>query len=356
MITEPEKALSSDSDVFVVQENAVFSIDKGNKIYLDSGAGKSVVNKLNLLTNITPVQQKINNYGNSVSEKNYIVNTEVKDWHTTLGHPSDSYLKHLFNKGKIKGECQQTKDCQIFLKAKIQNLPHNRALPSSTTAFHRLHTNTLEVTPATAQGIKYVLVIMDDYSRYNCIYMMTRKSQAQGNIMAFVNEIYNKGISLERGPANSPQTNGVAEIFNQTLLTKIRCLLAQSRIPICMWNEAAIHSSLLLNLLPHKAIRMNSPYDVLSRNNMTLEEPIKLEKLMPFGLKTTVHVRKSLSKLALRGETLRALTFEKSSDSMRFYDENSDNVQVTCDFSSPSIPVDRTMRQDVVSLPLPVIK
>ncbi|MBW0589444.1 hypothetical protein O181_129159, partial [Austropuccinia psidii MF-1] len=66
MITEPEKALSSDSDVFVVQENAVFSIDEGNKIYLDSGAGKSVVNKLNLLTNITPVQQKINNYGNSV--------------------------------------------------------------------------------------------------------------------------------------------------------------------------------------------------------------------------------------------------------------------------------------------------
>ncbi|MBW0566128.1 hypothetical protein O181_105843 [Austropuccinia psidii MF-1] len=93
-----------------------------------------------------------------------------------------------------------------------------------------------------------------------------------------------------------------------------------------MWNEAEIHSSLLFNLLPHKAIRINSPYDVLSRNNMTLEEPIKLERLMPFGLKTTVHVRKSLSKLALRGETLRALTFEKNSNSMRLYDENSDNV------------------------------
>ncbi|MBW0509436.1 hypothetical protein O181_049151 [Austropuccinia psidii MF-1] len=67
MITEPEKALSSGSDVFVIQEDTIFSIDEGNKIYLDSGAGKSVVNRLDILTNITPVQQKINTYGNSVA-------------------------------------------------------------------------------------------------------------------------------------------------------------------------------------------------------------------------------------------------------------------------------------------------
>ncbi|MBW0509437.1 hypothetical protein O181_049152 [Austropuccinia psidii MF-1] len=250
-----------------------------------------------------------------------MTNTEVKDWHTILGHPSDSYLKHLFKEGKIKGELKPSKDCQICQKAKIQNRPHNRALPSSPTAFHRLHMDTLEITPATEQGIKYVLVIVDDYSRYNCVYLMTKK-------------VRHKGISLERGPADSPQTNGVAERFNQTLLTKICCLLAQSKIPIRLWNEAANHSFLLLNLLPHKEIGMNSPYEVLYLKNMILEAPIKLERLMPFGLKTTIHVRKTLSKLALRGETLRALTFE----------------------NFPTIPVGRNLRQDVFSLPLPVVK
>ncbi|MBW0493580.1 hypothetical protein O181_033295 [Austropuccinia psidii MF-1] len=379
MITELEKALSSDLDVFVIQEDSIFSIDKGNKIYLDSGAGKSVVNRLNLLTSVTPVQQKINTYGNSVSimhqgtltfesitihpvyfapngpdnvfllkkgnsilasfrrqgnlfarkiqsEKNYMTNTEVKDWHTILGHPSDSYLKHLFKEGKIKCKLRPSKDCQICHKAKIQNCLHNRALPSSSTAFHHLHTDTLEITPATEQGIKYGLAIVDNYSRYNCVYLITNKGQAQGNIMAFVNEIFNKGISLEQGPADSTQTNGVAERFIQTILTKICCLLAQSKIPISMWNEAANHSSLILDLLPHKAIGMNSPYEVLSLNNMILEAQRRLERLIPFGLKTTVHVKKTSSMRALRGETLRALTFEKHSDSMRFYDENSNNV------------------------------
>ncbi|MBW0470027.1 hypothetical protein O181_009742 [Austropuccinia psidii MF-1] len=457
MIIEPEnKTLSSDSDVFVVQDSPVFSIDDGNKIYLDSGAGKSVVNRLNLLTNVTPVQQKINTYGNSVaithqgtlkfksmtihpiyfapngpvnllsvsqlldhgikpvikdnlfllkwgnsilasfkqegnlfaskiqSDRNYFTNTEVKDWHMILGHPRNSYLKQLFKDGKIKGQFTPAKDCQICQKAKIQNFPHNRALPSSKVAFHRLHVDTLEITPAIEQGVKYVLVIVDDYSQYNQIYLMTNKSQAQGNIMAFVHEVFNKvntrlaflhtdrggefdstlfrqflfdkGISLERGPADSPQTNGIAERFNKTLLTKIRCLLAQSKIPVCMWNEAASHGSLLLNLLPHKAIGMNSPYEVLSRNNMILEAPMGMEKLIPFGFKTIVHVRNVSSKLALRAETLKALTFEKHSDSMRFYDESANKVQITRDFSFPNILVDRTLRQEVVSFPLPVIK
>ncbi|MBW0471654.1 hypothetical protein O181_011369 [Austropuccinia psidii MF-1] len=121
-----------------------------------------------------------------------MTNTEVKDSHTILGHPSDSYLKHLFKEGKIKGKLKPSKGCQIYQKAKIQNRPQNRALPSSTTAFHCLNMDTLEITPDTQQDIKYVLVIVDDYSRYNCIYLMTSKIQVQGNIMAFVNEMFNK--------------------------------------------------------------------------------------------------------------------------------------------------------------------
>ncbi|MBW0534763.1 hypothetical protein O181_074478 [Austropuccinia psidii MF-1] len=393
MITEPEnKTLSSDSNVFIVQDSTIFSINNSNKIYLDSGAGKSVVNRLDLLANMTPVQQKINRYGNLVaimhqgtltfksmtihpvylapngpvnllsvlqlldhgikpvikdnlfllkrsnsilvsfkqegnifaskiqSDRTYFTNTEIKDWHTILGHPSDSYLKQLFKDGKIKGQFKPAKDCQICQKAKIQNCPHKKALPSSTAGFHHLHVDTLEITPATAQGVKYVLVIVADYSRYNRIYLMTPKNQAQGNIMEFMHEIFNKvntrpaflhtdrggefdstlfqqflfdkGISLEQGPANSPQTSDIAERFNQTLLTKIFCLLSQSQILICMWNEASCHSSLLLSLLPHKAIGMNSPYEVLSWNNMILEAPIGLEKLIPFGYKTIVHVQK----------------------------------------------------------------
>ncbi|MBW0550561.1 hypothetical protein O181_090276 [Austropuccinia psidii MF-1] len=157
----------------IIKDN-VFLLKKGNSI-------------------LASFKQEENLFASKIqSEKNYMTNTEVKDWHKILGHPSDSYLKHLFKEGKIKGEFGPSKDFQIFQKAKIQNHPHNRALPSLTTAFHCLHTDTLEITPATEQGIKYVLIIVENYIRYNCVYIMTNQIQAQGNIMAFLNEIYNK--------------------------------------------------------------------------------------------------------------------------------------------------------------------
>ncbi|MBW0549977.1 hypothetical protein O181_089692, partial [Austropuccinia psidii MF-1] len=141
------------------------------------------------------------------------------------------------------------------------------------------------------------------------------------------------------GPPVSPQTNGIAERFNQTLLTKIRCLLAQSKIPAQLWNEAAKHGSLLLNLLPHKAINMESPLKVLQRTNATIESEMELNKLIPFGIKTTVHVRKNDSKLDPRGETLKALTYKEYLDGMRFYNDQT-----------------KRLRQDIITLPIPVVK
>ena len=37
----------------------------------------------------------------------------------------------------------------------------------------------------------------------------------------FKSKLVKLGITIEVGPANSPQTNGLAERFNQTLLVKI---------------------------------------------------------------------------------------------------------------------------------------
>ncbi|MBW0535125.1 hypothetical protein O181_074840 [Austropuccinia psidii MF-1] len=192
---------------------------------------------------------------------------------------------------QIKGNILLSKDLEVFQMAKIKNQPHTRALPSSTLAFHWLHVDTLENSPVTEQGINYVLVIINDYISYNHIYLMSQKNQAQTNLMSYINKIYNKEIVLERGPPESPQTNGVAERFTQTLLSNIQCLLAQSRIPIQMWTEASKYSSLLLNLLPHKAINMNSPQQLLKKTKMDIEKNINLNSLIPFVMKTTVHVK-----------------------------------------------------------------
>ncbi|MBW0540828.1 hypothetical protein O181_080543 [Austropuccinia psidii MF-1] len=126
-------------------------------------------------------------------------------------------------------------------------------LPRSSSPFFKIHMDTLQFNPPTCKGHKYVLVLIDDLSHFNRTYVMKEKGEAVECINSYLMEIKNKlgitpaflhtdrggefnshsflsylntqGISLERGPPESPQTNGVAERFNQMLLSKVRCFL-----------------------------------------------------------------------------------------------------------------------------------
>ncbi|MBW0461712.1 hypothetical protein O181_001427 [Austropuccinia psidii MF-1] len=273
--------ISSDSNAFIVQEEAIYSADDGNKIYLDSGAGIKIIpvyyapsGPVNLLSvsqlldhGIQPVikndcfllkkEQTIvaafkregNLFVSKIEvNKTFFTSNNDRDWHAILGHPSNRYLKHLMTTNQIKGKILLSRNCES-----------------------------------------------GDFT-----------SHRSGD----------QGIVLEWGLPESPQTNGVAEHSNENLCSKIQCLLAQSRIPIQMWTEDAKHSSLLLNLLPHRAINMKSPQKLLEKTKINIEKGINLNSLIPFGMKTTVHLKNSKSKLDPRGETLKALTYESYSDDL----------------------------------------
>ncbi|MBW0473326.1 hypothetical protein O181_013041 [Austropuccinia psidii MF-1] len=61
---EPSADLEqSDSDAYVIEDEVLMSGSEiSNKIYLDSGAGQSVVHNLRSLTNILKVQKQVNTY------------------------------------------------------------------------------------------------------------------------------------------------------------------------------------------------------------------------------------------------------------------------------------------------------
>lgn len=68
------------------------------------------------------------------------------------------------------------------------------------------------------------------------------------------------------------ETNGLAKRFNQTILTKMQCALAQSMVPINYWDEAARYSSMLINILPSSALLWKSPVHVHSPHQSKLGE------------------------------------------------------------------------------------
>ncbi|MBW0563613.1 hypothetical protein O181_103328 [Austropuccinia psidii MF-1] len=290
----------------------------------------------------------------------YSLPTSNLDWHLVLGHPSDSYIRFLLKERKIKGKFTLSSDCPVCQQAKIKNRPHLQTLPCANAPFSKIHMDTLQINPPTRKGNKYVLVLIDDYSRFNRIYLMSEKGQAEGHIKSFLMEIKNKlditpaylhtdrggefssklfidfltshGISLERGPPESPQTNGVAEQFNQTILSKIQCLLGQSNIPVSYWDEAANHASLLLNLLPHKHLMMKTPAGLLASKHCLIEPEVNLDRLIPFGIKVTTRIPNPVSKIEPRGEILRALTLEKYSEGMRLLNLETGKIKVSRDY------------------------
>ncbi|MBW0472360.1 hypothetical protein O181_012075 [Austropuccinia psidii MF-1] len=208
---------------------------------------------------------------------------------------------------------------------------------------------------------------------------MTEKKQAEGLIMSFLNELKNKlaitpgyihtdrggefdfnlfrqqllaqGISLEQGPPHSPQTNGVAERFNQTLLTKIRCLLGQSNIPISYWDEATRHASLLLNLLPHRYLQMNSPNDLLLERTSTIQLVYNIKQLVPFVVKVVIKDENPVSKVSSIGHSMKALKFEPYYNALRVLDTNTGKVKISCDYVQLRSVTSVIMRKDHGSLP-----
>ncbi|MBW0522888.1 hypothetical protein O181_062603 [Austropuccinia psidii MF-1] len=118
------------------------------------------------------------------------------------------------------------------------------------------------------------------------------------------------GMVFEQGPANSPQTNGIAERFNQTLLTKC-CLNWKSPVSVLLYLKSNI-------------------------------EPVRsLNSLIPFGLKAFVH-RQSEPKVLPPSKPLLYLGPEDYSDASQFLDPQMGKVINNISSTTPTIPDDRS--------------
>ncbi|KAJ9557314.1 hypothetical protein OSB04_011928 [Centaurea solstitialis] len=108
-------------------------------------------------------------------------------------------------------------------------------------------------------GKKYVLVMVDDYSRYTWVKFLRSKDEAPEIIISVLKEVQvnlqsqaqkirsdhgtefkNKvlGIKHTFAAVRTPQQNGVVERRNRTLVEAARTMLAYSKLPMFLWAEA----------------------------------------------------------------------------------------------------------------------
>nr|GEW54297.1 retrovirus-related Pol polyprotein from transposon TNT 1-94 [Tanacetum cinerariifolium] len=199
---------------------------------------------------------------------------------------------------------------QIFSKKKPQKPKYEDTNQEKLYLLHMDLCGPMRV--ASVNGKKYILVIVDDYSRFKWVKCLRSKDEAPDFIIKFLKmiqvrlktpvrrirtdngtefvnqtlrEYYEKvDISHETSVARSPQQNGVVERRNHTLIEADRTMLIYANASLFLWAEADPHfmnpSTISLGLVPNPP--PSTPFLPPSRTDWDLLfEPLFDELLNP---------------------------------------------------------------------------
>nr|GEZ91153.1 hypothetical protein [Tanacetum cinerariifolium] len=111
-------------------------------------------------------------------------------------------------------------------------------------------------------GKKYILVIMDDYSRFTWVKFLRSKDENPDFIIKVLKMIQ-VGISRETSVARSPQQNGVVERRNHTLIEAARTMLIYAQALLFLWAEVVATACFTQNRSIIRLRHGNTPYELL---------------------------------------------------------------------------------------------
>ncbi|GJT03314.1 retrovirus-related pol polyprotein from transposon TNT 1-94 [Tanacetum coccineum] len=193
-------------------------------------------------------------------------------WHRRLNHLNFGTINDLARKDLVRGlpRLKFEKDhlcsaCQLGKSKKYTHKPK-----SENTIMEVLHTLHMDLCgPMRVQSIngkKYILVIVDDYSRFTWVKFLRSKDETPefvikflkqiqvglnktvryirtDNGIEFVNQVLTElyesvGIFHQKSVLRTPQHNGVVERRNRTLVEAARTMLIFSKAPMFLWAEA----------------------------------------------------------------------------------------------------------------------
>jgi transposase InsO family protein len=199
------------------------------------------------------------------------------------------------------------------------------------------------ITPISHSGKRYLLVLVDDFSRKTWIYFLADKSEtfetfkifkrfaekeAKTAICGFrtdrggefTSNEFNKfcqdnGIRRQLTAAYTPQQNGVAKRRNRTIMNMVRCLLSEKEMPKSLWPEVARWTAHVLNRSYTKAVK-----DMVPEERWTGVKP-DVEYFRVFGSIAHVHVpEQKRTKLDNRSHKCILLGVSDESKAYRLYD------------------------------------
>nr|GFA55366.1 retrovirus-related Pol polyprotein from transposon TNT 1-94 [Tanacetum cinerariifolium] len=193
--------------------------------------------------------------------------------------------KFKYHKEHLCPSCEQGKNKRASHPPK--------PVPNSRQRLHLLHMDLCgPIRIASINEKRYILVIVDDYSRYTWIHFLRSKDEAPAVIITFLKRITvllqspviiiridndtefknqvlkvyfdSVGISHQMSSVRTPQQNGGVERRNQTLVEAARTMLIFSRAPLFLWAEATATACFTQNRsIIHRRFN-KTPYELIN--------------------------------------------------------------------------------------------
>ncbi|GJU90339.1 retrovirus-related pol polyprotein from transposon TNT 1-94, partial [Tanacetum coccineum] len=193
-------------------------------------------------------------------------------WHRRLNHLNFGTINDLARKDLVRGlpRLKFEKDhlcsaCQLGKSKKHTHKPKTEN--TNLEVLNTLHMDLCgPMRVQTINGKKYILVIVDDYSRFTWVKFLRSKDETSAVVIKFLTQIqvglnktvrfirtdngtefvnktlydhYDKvGIFHQKTVPRTPQQNGVVERRNRTLVEAARTMLIFSKAPMFLWAEA----------------------------------------------------------------------------------------------------------------------
>nr|GEW88319.1 hypothetical protein [Tanacetum cinerariifolium] len=162
--------------------------------------------------------------------------TQAWLWHRKLSHLNFNYINLLSKKDIVIGlpKLKYVKDqlcssCELS-KAKRSSFK-SKDVPSSKGRLNLLHMDLCgPMRVASINRKKYILVIVDDYSRYTWTLFLCSKDETLEVLKDFL-------TMIQRNLQSPMITNGIVKRQNRTLVEATRTMLSASKLPLFFWAE-----------------------------------------------------------------------------------------------------------------------
>ncbi|KAF3773206.1 Retrovirus-related Pol polyprotein from transposon TNT 1-94 [Nymphaea thermarum] len=240
------------------------------------------------------------------SFNNDVPRDTFKLWHERLGHANDSLLNRMNSSKYIASDFMPKEHfCSVCALAKMHRLPFDSTELKTSSPLELLHADVWGSSPCMSrEGYKYYLIIVDDFSRFTWIFMLTKKSETfscfqnfhkiiekqlehkikvfhsdcGGEFMSTEFSMYlaSHGIQRRLSCPYTPQQNGIAERKHRHIVEMGLTMLINACMPAYFWTDAFRMAVYIINRLPISTQEC-TPFETL------LGTKPQLENLKVFG-------------------------------------------------------------------------